>query len=95
MINCKILLSIFFVYDFESKEGLYKGAFDAHLVWNHISLTILLIFLNKLTRIIWFLVIIFYILVAVMFYYWLVYYKETDIPINSGQLAPDFISQVI
>ena len=31
-----------------------------------------------------------------MFYYWLVYYKETDIfPINSGQPAPDFISQVI
>ena len=31
-----------------------------------------------------------------MFYYWLVYYKETDIPLNnSGQPAPDFISQVI
>ena len=28
-----------------------------------------------------------------MFYYWLVYYKETDIPLNSGQPAPDFISQ--
>ena len=67
----------FFVYDFESKEGLYKGAFHAHLI-SHLIL-----------------VIIFYILVAVMFYYWLVYYKETDIPINSGQPAPDFISQVI